>query len=213
MQDFLRTAVLTGMRREEIGQLRVRDCTGGVFVVQAGKTDAAVRRVPIHSALITLVEARMKGKPPGACLFDEITSKNPERTDPLGKAFTRYRRSLGIQEGTGRRSLVNLHSFRHWFITAAVNATNLPHMVSLLVGHEEGLKGMTLGRYWAGDDDQALRAVVEAVKLPSPGQPTGEPIVEAWEALKRTRRTQKPVSDGITSNDILGGPEGPAKAA
>jgi integrase len=168
LADFIRVAALTGMRREEIGRLKVADCTGGVFIVREGKTDAAARRVPIHADLTALVERRMRNKAPGAFLFHELKSKTTERTDPIGKAFTWYRRKLGVQEGTGRRSLVNFHSFRRWFITAAVNARpEAAHIVSLVVGHKEGRKGMTLGRYWGGADDAALRAVVESVRLPT----------------------------------------------
>ena len=86
----------------------------------------------------------------------------------------RHRRALGVQEGNGRRSSVNFHSLRRWFITTAINAGQPPHMVSLVAGHSEGRKGMTLGRYWSGADDGALRAVVEAVRLPC--------LVTAWRA-------------------------------
>jgi integrase len=144
----------------------VADCAGGVFVVRSGKTAAAARRVPIHSALSAMVEGRLKGKRTDAYLFHELRSGTFDRTDPLGKAFTRYRRNLGIQEGAGRRSMVNFHSFRGWFVTTAINAGCVPHMVSLVVGHSEGREGMTKGRYWAGADDEKLREVVEAVKLP-----------------------------------------------
>jgi hypothetical protein len=109
------------------------------------------------------VARRSKGT--DAYLFDELRSQNSERSDPIGKLFTRYRRSLGIQDGTGRRTLVNFHSFRKWFVTRAVSAGQPPHIVSLVVGHKEGRKGMTLGPYWHGADDAALRACVEAVKL------------------------------------------------
>ena len=71
-----------------------------------------------------------------------------------------------MQDGEGRRSLVNFHSWRRWFVTKAVNAGQPAHIVALVVGHREGRKGMTLGRYWQGADDDALRACVEAVKLP-----------------------------------------------
>jgi integrase len=166
MADFLRMAALSGMRREEIGRLRVVDCAGQIFIVRKGKTNAARRRIPIHSALAEIVARRVKDKDDGAFLFHDLTSDRAERTDPLGKQFTRYRRSLGVQEGSGRRSIVTLHSFRNWFVTTAINASQPPHMVSLVVGHTEGRKGMTLQRYWHGADDEALRAVVEAVKLP-----------------------------------------------
>jgi integrase len=166
MADFMRMGALTGMRREEIGQLTVADCADGVFVIRKGKTAAAARRVPVHPELATLVATRTQDKAPDAYLFHELSSKTTERTDPIGKAFTRYRRELGIQEGNGRRSRVNFHSFRRWFITAAINAKQPDHFVSLVVGHQEGRKGMTKGRYWQGMDDPALRAVVEAVQLP-----------------------------------------------
>lgn len=165
--EFMRVAALTGMRREEIGQLRVADCAGGVFIIRGGKTDAAARRVPVHPELTDIVEGRLKGKADGDYLFQELKSATSDRTDPLGKLFTRYRRGLGIQEGEGRRSRVNFHSWRRWFSTSAVNSGQPPHMVSLVIGHSEGRKGMTLGRYWQGADDPALRAVVEAVKLPN----------------------------------------------
>lgn len=166
MADFIRVGALSGMRREEIGRLRVAHCADGVFIVVDGKTAASTRRVPIHSGLAPLVEARRRDKAGDAYLFHELRSKNPERTDPIGKAFIRHRRDLGIQEGTARRSRVNFHSLRRWFVTSAVNAKQPPHLVSLVVGHREGRKGMTLGRYWGGADDAALRTVVEAVQLP-----------------------------------------------
>jgi len=102
-----------------------------------------------------------------AYLFHELVSQRVERTDAIGKAFGRYRDKIGIADRSQgqRRSLVNFHSFRRWFITEAINAGCEPHMVSLVVGHTEGRKGMTLGRYWNGADDEALRSVVEAVKL------------------------------------------------
>ncbi len=167
LREFMIVAALSGMRRDEIAKLTVGDCSGGVFIIKAGKTASVARRVPVHSTLVPIVERRMAGKQGGDWLFHEIGS-GPDRAGPIGTAFTRYRRRLGIQEGTGRRSKVNFHSFRRFFITSAVNAGQPGHMVSLVVGHAEGRKGMTLGRYWAGADDEALRAVVEAVRLPAP---------------------------------------------
>ena len=165
LADFVRVGALTGMRREEIGQLRIADCADGIFILQRGKTAAARRRVPIHSGLVDIVTRRSRGKPATTYLFHELVSQNAERTDPIGKAFMRYRRSLGIQDGAGRRSLVNFHSLRRWFVTRAINAGQPAHIVSLVVGHKEGRKGMTLGRYWDGADDPILRDCVEAVKL------------------------------------------------
>jgi integrase len=183
LTDFMRMGALTGMRREEMGRLTVADCAGGIFIVQRGKTTAARRRVPIHSDLAQLVARRTRGKKLDTYLFDELQSKNAERTDPIGKAFMRYRRSLGIQDGDGRRSRVNFHSFRRWFNTAAINAGQPPHIVALVMGHSEGRKGMTLGLYWAGAEDKALRSCVNAVQLPS--------AAEGNNANKATRKRDR----------------------
>ena len=86
LADFMLVGALTGMRREEIGQLQVADCADGVFIIQRGKTAAARRRVPIHPDLADIVNRRSRGKPATAYLFHELASKNVERTDPIGKA-------------------------------------------------------------------------------------------------------------------------------
>ncbi|MEJ0049080.1 MAG: tyrosine-type recombinase/integrase [Rhodospirillales bacterium] len=150
LADFMRVAALTGMRREEIARLTVKDCQGNVFMVQAGKTASARRRVPIHSALATLVAKRCAGKPPTAFLFPDVTGNSRGRGDAIGKRFGNYRERLGIDEGEERRSLVNFHSFRRWFVTEAVNAGQPQRVVSMVVGHKEGFAGITLGTYWRG---------------------------------------------------------------
>jgi len=62
LREFMLVGALSGMRREEIGQLRVEDCQGGVFNVRRGKTKAARRRVPVHSVLTDFVQRRSEGK-------------------------------------------------------------------------------------------------------------------------------------------------------
>ncbi len=171
LADIMRIAALSGMRLDEPYRLRVADCAGGWFDLRRAKTPAGRRRVPIHSALAEIMTRRTEGKPAEAWLFPEPGPERPgrERSMAVSKRFGGYRQRLGVHDaaGGGRQSRVTFNSLRRWFITAAVNARQPPHMVSLLVGHEEGRKGMTLGIYWQGADDDALRAVVEAVKLPA----------------------------------------------
>lgn len=45
--DFVKVAALTGMRRDEIANLRVKHVAGGVIRVLGTKTDAALRDVPV----------------------------------------------------------------------------------------------------------------------------------------------------------------------
>ena len=85
---------------------------------------------------------------------------------PAVKAFTNYRRSLGVDERLpGRkRSLVNFHSFRRWFRTKAEQAGIPETTIAAVVGHKR--QGETFGTYSAGPSMEQFRACVEAVKLP-----------------------------------------------
>lgn len=171
LADAMRIAALSGMRIEEICLLRVADCADGTFSVRKAKTSAGIRHVPIHSALTTLVERRCKGKRPTAFLFDELgpcptADAVRARSDPLSKQFTRYRRDLGIDAVADgqRRSQVNFHSFRRWFVTKAEHAGVPPWTIASVVGHKRS--GMTLGVYSQGSSAEQLRVCVEAVRLP-----------------------------------------------
>jgi len=175
MQDFMRFGALSGMRENEIGRLTVKDAEDGWFNIRKGKTAAAARRVPIHPDLAPIVERRTKDRQPTDWLFDDLppsNGKGRERADKMGERFTAYRRSVGVDErpAGGGRSNVVFHSFRHWFTTAALNAGAMQPVVSTLVGHAEGLRGMTLGTYYTGPTKQLLIDAVAGVRLPTAQQ-------------------------------------------
>lgn len=171
LADMMLLAALTGMRQAEIGNLRVRDAEGGVFVVTRSKTTAGERSVPIHPDLTALVARRVEGKAADAYLLEELTApaSRPERRGyKVAEWFTAYRRDLHLdarQDGR-RQSDADFHSFRRWFATKAEQAGQPPHVISAVLGHKEGRKGMTLGVYSAGPSLDQRRAVVEAVRLP-----------------------------------------------
>ena len=48
----------------------------------------------------------------------------------------------------GRRSLVNFHSFRRYFIAKAEQADQMEHIIAVVVGDKR--TGMALGRYSGG---------------------------------------------------------------
>lgn len=186
LHDLMRVAALSGMRVGEIGRLSVSECAGGVFDITATKTEAGVRKVPIHPALKALVERRSKGKAADAYLFDELKappSRPRERTGKASERFTAYRRAMKVDaraEGQ-RQSDVDFHSFRRWFVTKAEQAGQPPHLISAVVGHAEGRQGMTLGTYSGGPSEAQRRAVVEAVVLPK-GAPVESPGGQAMGA-------------------------------
>jgi integrase len=166
--DMMAMAALTGARREELAQLRVQDVRDGAFHISWSKTRAGVRAVPIHADLAELVARRIEGKEPSAFLLEELQESGADgaRGNGVGKAFEYYRRRVGVDDAREgkRRSLVNFHSFRRWFITAAERAGQPPHIIAAVVGHAR--QGMTLGTYSAGPSGEQHRACVAAVRLP-----------------------------------------------
>lgn len=171
LQDVMRIAALTGCRLDPIVCLRVRDCQDGVFVFKPQKKERVQRLCPIHSHLMEIVERRTKGKQPDDPLFPEWpgpqnSTSMRERSFKTSNEFTEYRRSVDVaDERQGvRRSLVNFHSFRRWFITEAERADQPESLIAAVVGHKRA--GITLGVYSAGPLIEQARRCVEAVRLP-----------------------------------------------
>lgn len=174
IRDAARMSALSGMRLAEVVTLWVEEVHDGVFDIQQGKTAAAARRVPVHPALKEIIARRMldpktgESKGPKEWLFHELASER-DPGDTFGKRFNRYRKHLmvdDVREGK-RRSLVNFHSFRRWFITQARHAGQPVETLEDLVGHSKGKQSITFGVYTSGASQVQMRACVEAVKLPS----------------------------------------------
>ena len=171
MHDLMRIGALSGARLDAIVDLRVGDCRDGLFRFKPQKRETGPRDVPIHSALADIIARRMDGKEDSADLFPEwpAPKRNTlrERSFKTSNAFTEYRRSVGVDEVVEgrRRSLVNFHSFRRWFITKAEQADQGENIIAAVVGHKR--KGMTLGVYSAGPLREQARRCVEAVTLPA----------------------------------------------
>lgn len=168
LADLVPLAALSGMRIEELCQLRVRDCQGGAFTIREGKTEAAARSVPVHTLAAPVVARRCADKKPSDFLFHELDASGPDdkRSAPASKRFTRYRRGVGVDDTRDglRRSLVNFHSFRRWFITKAEQAGIPGETLKIVVGHKR--EDITFGVYSGGPSDEQKRACVEAIRLP-----------------------------------------------
>lgn len=179
--DLIKMGALTGMRLEEIYRLRVRDVESGFFMVRDGKTANSKRRVPVHPSLDGLIERLQKGKEPGEYLLDpsaKVIEKTGLRSQAVSKAFGYYRKSLKVDDRPNGKlkSNVDFHSLRRWFIMKARDAllngaTGYNQWtIAEVAGHETGLTDtlkMTLGVYAGASSDEALKACVGAVKLPS----------------------------------------------
>jgi integrase len=97
---------------------------------------------------------------PLACFYSATLAWNQTAVD------------IGEKREGIRRSLVNLHSFRRWFITKAEQADIAPWVIAAVVGHAR--QGMTLGTYSRGPSEEQLRECVEAVRLPTPDKPKAQ---------------------------------------
>lgn len=168
LSDIMRIAALSGMRLEEIGQLRVRDCRDGQFSITKGKTPAAIRKVPIHPHLKSIVRARMRDRDENEFLFGGLSESgwDETRTMAVSKRFGYYRRRVGVHDPRpgARRSKVNFHSFRRWFATKAEEAGFQENIVAAILGHRRG--GITFGIYSSAELTSLKRKCVEAIQLP-----------------------------------------------
>ena len=169
MHDLMRIAALTGARLDAIVDLRVRDCADGLFIFKPQKKEPSTRAVPIHPDLEEIVARRIAGKQRDDDLFPEWPAPRKagsvrERSFKASNQFTDYRREIGVNEVIAgkRRSLVNFHSFRRWFITKAEQADQPESIIAAVVGHKR--KGMTWGGHSAGPLITQARRCVEAVK-------------------------------------------------
>ncbi|RST88329.1 integrase [Aquibium carbonis] len=172
MHDLMRIAALTGARIEAIVSLRVKDCQNGTFTFKPQKREPGARDCPIHSALVKVVERRTAGKAPDDDLFPEWPpvrkeGSKRERSFKASNHFTDYRREVGVDDRQAgkRRSLVNFHSFRRWFITKAEQAGQPESTIQTVVGQKRA--SIAFGVYSAGPSLEQLTACVEAVRLPS----------------------------------------------
>ena len=140
--------------------------------MREAKTKAGQRRVPVHPQLQALIKRRSAGKASDAKLFDELKAP-PSRPDrAAGKVterFTAYRRTLGLDDRLeGRRQAnADFHSFRRRHITKLEQAGVPPHIISALVGHEEGREFLALQRYSAGPSMDQLVDAVGRLALPT----------------------------------------------
>lgn len=175
LADLMRIAALSGMRLEEIGQLRVNDCIDGVFNIRRAKTKAGIRKVPIHPDLADIITRRTTDaetgddKDPEAFIFPDFPESgwDNSRTMAISKRFATYRRSVGVDEVSPgeRRSRVDFHSFRRWFAHECEVAGQSESVVARVMGHKKAL-GITFGLYSQASPQELMKACVECVKLP-----------------------------------------------
>jgi len=150
LHDAVRLALLQGGRLDELCALRAENVhkrdDGYWLEIVSGKTDAAVREIPVHSKAVPIIERRLKDK--DKFLFKGLLAGGPDdkRSWYVSKAYGRYRNSPAVDvTGKGR----DFHALRNTFIGYMEGLKVAESTVKLLVGHER--TSMTYGHYSQGE--------------------------------------------------------------
>ncbi|WP_353859445.1 DUF6538 domain-containing protein [Azospirillum formosense] len=170
LDALFRLGLFTGARLDELCSLQAGDVVereGSWWLsITEGKTENAVRMIPVHSAIEPLVvtlkqeAASAKGNADG-WLFPDITPGGPDnkRSWNVSKKFTRERRKLGVDTPQ-----TVFHSTRKNLLEA-LEAGEVPlSTAKLIVGHERG--DIAFGGYSKGTYVDLKSAIERAVFPP-----------------------------------------------
>lgn len=159
LADLIALGAYTGFRIEEACSLTLETSADGVFTVTDAKTDAGIREVPVHPALVPLVKRLHKASADGFLIPSTAAGKYGVRSDPLSKRFGRLKTALGFGPGHV------FHSIRKTVATQLEQAGVKESIAADIVGHEK--KSMTFGLY---SDGSSIEQKAEALaKVAYPG--------------------------------------------
>lgn len=158
LQQLVKLAAYTGARIEEICSLKVQDVdlNSKTFAITDSKTEAGIRRIPIHSKLIHMVTKMVSGS--SEYLLSGLTfNKYGDRSNAIGKRFGRLKTKLGYSDR------YVFHSIRKTVVTMLENAGVSENLAADIVGHEK--PRITYGLYSGGASVDTMRPAVEKLKF------------------------------------------------
>lgn len=126
-------ALFTGMRLNEIAETVISDVHLDYIYIPEGKTESAVRKVPLHPIIKPFVKY-LKDNTSDEYLIEGLKrgGEDNKRGHYFSKYFTKKRQRAGVS-----REGVVFHSLRNTFITACENAGMLKNFVHQIVGHAD----------------------------------------------------------------------------
>ena len=146
LADIIVVARWSGARIEEIAALRIEAVNLAAeipsFTVNAGKTDAAIREVPVHAELEPVLRRLIGDRPSGFVFAGLSENKYHDRSNAIGKRFGYLKARLGFD---GR---FVFHSIRKTVATLLENAGVPENVAADIVGHDKPT--MTYGLYSGG---------------------------------------------------------------
>lgn len=161
LADLIALAAYTGARIDELCELRVDDVVteGGVqsLSIKDSKTQAGIRKVPVHPKIKPLVKRLVKDTNDEYLVTDQSENKYGSRSNAIGKRFGRLKTSLGYGEE------FVFHSIRKTVVTLLENAGISEGVTADIVGHEK--KTMTYGLYSAGTSDKKKLDAIKGLTI------------------------------------------------
>jgi integrase len=163
LADLIQLAAYSGGRIESLCQLtkaRVPiDSETGIRFFQFGdKTDAGVRKVPVHPAINAIVDRLIRDSRDGFLVRGRAGRRGGERSVGIGKRFGRLKRRLGY----GRQYV--FHSIRKTVATLLENSRCPESTAADILGHDKPT--MTYGLYSGGSDLKERLHWVSALDYP-----------------------------------------------
>lgn len=136
LASLIQIGAYTGCRIEEICKLKpqhiIKEKGVKCLYIEEGKSDASIRKIPIHPRLESLVDGLLKNNESGYLIESAGGNKYGIRSDSLSKQFGRLKTSLGYD------NRYVFHSIRKTVITLLQHADVHPLIVTAIVGHETG---------------------------------------------------------------------------
>ncbi|WP_460129663.1 tyrosine-type recombinase/integrase [Pseudomonas sp. S3_A09] len=162
LADLIQLGAYTGARIEEICQLRIDSIVveDGVdcFHIREGKTDAAVRHVPIHPKLKQTLKRLVEASTDGFLLQTGRGGKYGVKSKDLGNEFSQFKTRLGFDKKCV------FHSVRKTAITLLERADVKNLIVMSIVGHEPGgALNITFDRYSEGPTPKAKLSAIKKI--------------------------------------------------
>lgn len=156
LADLIVLAAYTGARIEELCSLKPShvERVAGALTIPGTKTDAAARKVPIHSAIHYVVDRLVADAGPDGYLIPSTAdNQHGERSAPLSKRFGRLKVRLG------HGPALVFHSIRKLTATLFEDAQCPEGIAADILGHEKPT--MTYGLYSAGSSLATKREWIE----------------------------------------------------
>jgi integrase len=172
-------AVYTGMRREEVCLLTKDDLKDNALTVREGKTDAAVRHVPVHPVIRPLVSRLAKQTKDGYLIPGLLTGGlDDKRGHLLGKRFGDHIRAEGFSD-----LALCFHTLRNAFIHRCELGGVPETTAKLLVEHSRKASlayGNASGGYSPGLNTPELAKAVAKISF----GPLDEYVKDATKSVK-----------------------------